>query len=148
MAVGERRAWLEAAFAALRHLPIDVIEKGCAEALRKADHPSKIVPIITAMAEPEIAWRRRNAAPRPAPEPALVAPGAERPVASEIDAICKQFAVGRYARATAGNAHSPSSIPNTADPDRHCRAPSREDYIRLFGIDPEAKPASDDRAAA
>lgn len=142
---------MEAAFASLRHLPIDLIEKGAKAAQMTADHPAKIVPAIIAATKDDLAWRQRMNAGRPQAEQtaALPAPGDERCTPAEIDAICKQFAVGRYAKAsTKGSPHTPLEMPRTADPDRECRAPTREDYIRLFGIDPEApKPAADSEAA-
>lgn len=144
----ERRAWMEAAFAALRHLPIDVIEKGATEARKTADHPSKIVPAIIAATEAEISWRRRNSAPRPQPEAALPSPGGERCTPAELDAICKQFSVGRYAKEHAASPHAPTTVAATADPERTCRKPTREDYIRLFGVDPEAPPAAPEAEAA
>lgn len=145
----ERRVWMEAAFAALRHLPIDVIEKGAVAARRTADHPSKIVPAIIAAAEPEIAWRRRQQAGRPSTT-ALPAPGGERATKNELDEICKRHGVGRYAKDRMANSDpaSPARVSATADPGRPCRAPSRADYIRLFGVDPEAATATDQADAA
>lgn len=137
----ERRVWMEAAFGALRHLPIDVIEKGAATARQRADHPSKIVPAIIAAAEPEIAWRRRQHEGRPAPANALPAPGGERCTRGELDEICKRHGVGRYADDRAPDPHLPTRMTPTADPFRDCRVPSRADYIRLFGVDPAAPAA-------
>ncbi|MEA1083228.1 hypothetical protein SFC76_03060 [Sphingomonas sp. CD22] len=136
-----RRVWMEAAFDALRHLPIDVIEKAATIARRTADHPSKVVPAIIAAAEPEIAWRRRQHEGRPAQAAALPAPGGERCTGGELDDICKRYGVGRYADDRAASPHRPTRMAVTADPDRPCRTPSRADYIRLFGIDPGAPAA-------
>ncbi|WP_419808374.1 hypothetical protein [Sphingomonas sp.] len=134
----DRRNWLAAAFASLRHLPLDVIEAGCREAARVADHPSKIVPAVIAATEADMAWRKRNSVPRlSAPSaPALPAPGDERPTSDELDAICKRFAVGRYATAQPQRDPArPVAQPAHADPQRPCRAPTRDDYLRL-GVDP------------
>jgi hypothetical protein len=54
-----RRDWLAVAWGTLRHLPADLLAAGCAEARKVADHPSKIVPIIVAYAEPRLDSRKR-----------------------------------------------------------------------------------------
>ena len=41
-----RREWLIAAYSALSHLPVDLLERGCKVAMQTVDHPSKIVPAI------------------------------------------------------------------------------------------------------
>lgn len=153
MSEDDQRIWLNAAYKALDGIPIKLLKRGCAAAMMRADHPSKIVPTI--MGEIGADWEWRKQAVRPsemqvaAEVQALPSPGGERATPAEIDAICKQFAVGRYAKAsTKGSPHTPLEMPSTADPDRECRAPTREDYIRLFGIDPEApKPVADSEAA-
>ena len=155
MGEAERRAWLQAAFAALNHLPLDLIEKGAAEARRTADHPSKIVPAIIAATEREVAWRRRNQHPRSPGDlhSTLPAPGQEIATPDEVEAICKQFAVGRYATVQPQrNAARSVAQPAHADPDRPCRVPTREDYLRM-GVAPEvldrlAAPASDEQPNA
>lgn len=140
MTEDERFAWIEAAFTALRHLPLDVIGEGAREALRTADHPSKIVPAIIASTRGVMAWRHRMNTPITPSGALLPAPGAERGTRSELDAICKKFAVGRYAREqAASDANAPASMGR--NPDRDCRTPTREDYIRLFGVDPDASAA-------
>jgi hypothetical protein len=141
MTEDERFAWVEAAFTALRHLPLDVIADGAKDALRTADHPSKIVPAIIAATEGQMAWRRRMNTPFAPSAQALPAPGKERATSSELDAICKKFAVGRYAREQfAADPSRPAHLGK--NPDRECRTPTREDYIRLFGVDPDAPSAA------
>lgn len=143
MGQDERRTWIDAAFTALRHLPIDVIEAGARVAARTADHPSKIVPAVIAATDGEIAWRKRMNTPQPQAyaQAALPAPGGERGTAAELDAVCKQFAVGRYAKEQPRFGTEPTQVGK--DPDRPCRALTRADYIRL-GV----APAVLDRLAA
>jgi hypothetical protein len=62
MGEGEREAWLHAAWAALKHLPSDLIEAGAKVAMAKADHPSKIVPAILAEVADVFDRRRKSAA--------------------------------------------------------------------------------------
>ena len=153
MGQDERRTWIDAAFTALRHLPIDVIEAGARVAARTADHPSKIVPAVIAAADGEIAWRKRMNTPQPpaSDRAVLPAPGSERGTAAELDAVCKRFAVGRYAKEQPRGGAGPT--PMGKDPDRPCRAPTRADYLRL-GVDPAvldrmaAPSGSDDEEAA
>lgn len=47
------------AWATLKGVPGDLLERGCAAARRSADHPSKVVPAI--FAEIDAAWRARKA---------------------------------------------------------------------------------------
>jgi hypothetical protein len=54
-----RREWLAVAWGTLKHLPADLLSAGCKEARKSADHPSKIVPAITAYAESRLEQRRR-----------------------------------------------------------------------------------------
>lgn len=136
MAQTERRVWMEAAFSALRHLPIDAIEKAAERARLTADHPSKIVPCVIAAAEPDMAWRRRQAAPHPASETALPAPGGERPTNNEVEAICRRFAVGRFSsHDVGGDPSEPARAGSIRDEKRPSRVPTREDYIRM-GVSP------------
>lgn len=141
MARADRRAWLNAAWAALRHVPLPILKRGAAAAMRKADHPSKIVPAIMEAIEPDLAAERRISRLRADAEAqrsqnALPAPGDERATRDELDAICKQHGVGRYSSADGGvDPSRPAVVPTHADPDRPCRAPTRADYIRL-GVDP------------
>lgn len=74
-----RREWLVAAYAALGHLPQDLIERGAKVAMHSADHPSKIVPAIVQEVGAAYASRKRSqygdgklcppVDDRPAPEP-------------------------------------------------------------------------------
>ena len=41
-----KRDWLAVAWGTLRHLPADLLKRGCAVARERCDHPSKIVPTI------------------------------------------------------------------------------------------------------
>ncbi|SEM54592.1 hypothetical protein SAMN05192583_0578 [Sphingomonas gellani] len=142
MDVDTQDAWLEAATIVLADVPADLLRKGAAVAMKSADHHSKVVPAIMAEVQRlrandlHVARVWQGADNRPE---ALPAPGSERPNAAELDEICKRFSVGRYAnnRAATSSPHAPAQVPTNADPDRPCRAPTAEDYKRLFGIDPE-----------
>lgn len=143
MGEDDRDIWFEAAQLALADVPADLLRRGAQYAMAHADHPSKIVPAIMREIADSLRSRRnvgaaeaaiwQGADNRPA---ALPAPGGERPTKTELDSICRQYGVGRYAQASAGNAHRPTPMPATADPARASKNPSVEDYKRLFGIDP------------
>ncbi|HEX8382436.1 MAG TPA: hypothetical protein VF592_03575 [Sphingomonas sp.] len=130
--------WFEAARLALADLPVDLLKRGAQHAMRHADHPAKIVALIVKDTAGLLEDRRRpvgskiwegaDNAPR-----ALPAPGGERGTATELDAICKRFAVGRYAREQSGRGSGPT--PMGLNPERSCRTPARDDYIRM-GVDP------------
>ena len=67
-----RREWLTVAWDTLRHLPPDILARGCRVAREKCDHPSKIVPTILESTREWMATRRegcrdygRRALPRP-----------------------------------------------------------------------------------
>lgn len=141
MSQDDQRVWLNAAYKALDGIPIKLLKRGCAAALMRADHPSKIVPTITAEIGADWEWRKQAVRPSAmevaAAAQALPSPGGERPNAAEIDAICRQFAVGRYSKTRTAEPNAPTRQPATADPERPCRKPTREDYIRLFGIHPD-----------
>lgn len=64
-----QEAWLEAAFVALKGIPIGPLKRGAEAAMGKADHPAKIVPAIMAAAKEDWEWRKRYAQPRPQPTP-------------------------------------------------------------------------------
>lgn len=136
----DRREWLNAAYKAIGHYPIDLLKAGAAVAMRIADHPSKIIPAIVAEVQPVLdrqraAQGRINAIWQGAENGpyALPAPGQERPTGDEVADICKQYGVGSFAANAPAVRKKPSGA---ADPQRQCRMPTREDYIRMFGVDP------------
>jgi hypothetical protein len=139
--------WFEAARVALDAMPIGLLQRGAAAAMLKADHPAKIVPAI--MAEVGDAWERRKRLARPSTQaaaPALPAPGQEYATPDELDAICKQFKVGRYSdHRPAGEPARPTKVEGASG--APSRKPTRADYIRLFGIDP-GEPETDQAKAA
>lgn len=139
MSLDAQDMWFEAARLALADLPADLLRRGAKAAMGEADHPSKIVPAIMRAVSDDLAWRRRNqrgkAEIMQGAANAPPAPGQDSVTAAEVDAICKRFGVGRYAKASAADPARPAVIATHADPDRPCRAPTREDYIRL-GVDP------------
>lgn len=89
-----RREWLVAAYAALGHLPQDLIERGAKVAMHSADHPSKIVPAI--IKETDWAYRNRrehsprgegyggHTLPAPAQKPEYVTPEQARAILEEF----------------------------------------------------------------
>ncbi len=110
----DQRIWLNAAYKALADVPLDLLQRGCAAAMKTADHPSKIVPAIRA--EVDAALQAARASERTyraifqgsnVERSALPAPGGERLTTDEADAICRRFGVGRYsvhAKAEQGDA--------------------------------------------
>jgi len=59
MSLEDRDTWFDAAFMAIGHLPPDILCDAAQAAMRKADHPAKIVPAIMAEAEERIEKRRQ-----------------------------------------------------------------------------------------
>lgn len=55
-----RREWLHAAFAVLRHIPVDLLKRGAKAAMARVDHPSKIVAAIMAEVSGDVEWRRNT----------------------------------------------------------------------------------------
>lgn len=53
-----RREWLHAAFAVLRHIPVDLLKRGAKAAMARVDHPSKIVAAIMGEVSADVEWRR------------------------------------------------------------------------------------------
>lgn len=53
-----RREWLAVAWETLKHLPADLLARGCQKARETCDHPSKIVPAILAETDQSMGWRR------------------------------------------------------------------------------------------
>lgn len=137
----ERKTWLAAAYRALDGIPIALLQRGAAAASLKADHPSKIVAAI--YAEVGDNWERRKRLSRPHPSQLVIS----APVEPEPD-YCKPEEAAEIL-AQAGRRFSAASDPSRpkpqgANPDRAARMPTREDYIRMFGVDPGDKPIGDD----
>ncbi len=147
MPTEDQDTWFEAAMKALAGMPIGLLQRGAAAAMQKADHPAKVVPAI--MAEVGDAWERRKRLARPDVDAitlALPASGQEQPTAAELDAICKQFKVGRYSdHRPTGDPARPAKVEGASG--GPSRKPTRADYIRLFGIDP-GEPATEQAMAA
>jgi hypothetical protein len=84
----DRTEWLHAAFMALEGIPADLIRQGARAAMLKADHPSKIVPLIIAEISGDWAMRKRiyanNLNPGPAAEPEREIPDEERAEVSKL----------------------------------------------------------------
>jgi len=60
MSLEDRDTWFDAAFMAIGHLPPDILRDAARAAMRKADHPAKIVPAIMAEAEDRVEMRRQS----------------------------------------------------------------------------------------
>lgn len=58
-----KRDWLAVAWETLKHLPPDMLARGCEVARETCDHPSKIVPAIIAETKDWLEIRRGAAAP-------------------------------------------------------------------------------------
>lgn len=142
--------WLESATIALADIPVDLLRAGTKAAMSTADHPSKIVPAIIKEVDRLRASHNRTASNRVwegadnAPN-VLPAPGGERPTSDEVDAICKQFSVGRYSKAADVTTGRPA--PMSLDPNRPCRKPTRADYLAM-GISPDVLDAIEAEEAA
>lgn len=67
MSAQDQRVWMNAAYRALAEYPMDLIESGAREAMKVADHPSKIVPAIIREISEEWGFRQRTAHLPPAP---------------------------------------------------------------------------------
>lgn len=99
-AMGEqdRNEWLRAAWGTLRHLPADLLARGCAAARAEADHPSRIVPIVSRETGEWLRLRRRRW--RDAQEesvPTLPEPRPTYCTAEEAAAILAEFGLRRAA---------------------------------------------------
>lgn len=145
----DRREWLNAAYRAIGHYPLPLLKAGAAEALRTADHPSKIVPSITGHVQPILDEQQRRSASiaKVFEGVALPAPGQSRCTPEEAAEIIKRFGVGSFAADRTADPTRPTTVPTTADPQRHCRVPTREDYIRL-GVAPAVLDRIAEHAAA
>lgn len=153
MSLETQDAWLEAATLALADVPLNMLRRGAAVAMKAVDHHSKIVPAILGEvnrlreAERAVArvWQGADNAPA-----ALPAPGGERPTENEVADICRRFAVGRFSAHDSGrDPDAPARAGAIRDEKRPSRAPAREDYIRM-GVDPAVldQAASDPAQAA
>lgn len=126
----ERQTWLNAAYKMLDGIPIALLKRGCAAAGLRADHPSKIVSIITKEIGEDWAWRRKASdlnwlhieAPAPDAKLDLCSPDDAR-------AILKRFGLDKLD-------DDRGDGPMNLDPARPCRKPTREDYLRM-GVSPD-----------
>jgi hypothetical protein len=118
MNADDREEWITAAAMALEHLPEDLVRIGLKAAMRKADHPSKVIPLAIAEVEELHRTRIRIVSnPRPAGADALPAPGKAWPTAAEVDEIMAEHGIA-------------SSKPKLIEP-RALRNRTVADYIEL-----------------
>jgi hypothetical protein len=97
MSQPDQDAWFEAAFIALAGIPIGLLRRGVKVAMLKADHPSKIIPAISAEIDDSWKWRRENR-----PVRAIRGPARPRSAAALMDARGKPMT---EAEADTLNAH-------------------------------------------
>lgn len=134
-----RREWLTTAWATLQGIPADLLVRGCTNARKYADHPSKIVPSI--MREIETTWaaRKQSASARrdfTAPERAEARPIGEIVTPAQIAEIKAEFGLTI-------NPYPERPKPVGVKP----RMPTRADYIAM-GVDPTILDALPGRADA
>jgi hypothetical protein len=139
MGEDERRLWFHAAYLALEGYPADLIRDGAREAMLTADHPSKIVPaIVKAVGQRWInrqALEDRSAATwlalqeQAAKNATLHLPQNEEEGETTAEILKRVWpTMDQHVPGYKGEALN-------LNPDRECRKPTREDYIRL-GVDP------------
>lgn len=94
MSAIDQKTWLNAAFKALDGIPIGLLKRGAAFAMKVADHPSKIVPAIIAEVQSDWDWRRRyrkpvhDAVAEPAGKPA----GDPKKIGAAMSALADRLA--------------------------------------------------------
>jgi len=140
----ERREWLHAAYIALGDMPVDLLKRGTHAAMRTADHPSKIVPAIIAECASALEARKRNRGPslhdQAMLQRALPAPGESQCLPEEAAEIIAKFKIGAKHNSPRDPWRpAPVSGPSGAPG----RKPTREDYIKIFGVAPEILDAID-----
>ena len=93
-----RREWLAVAWQTVGYLPADLLRLGCRKAREKADHPSKIVPIILAETSYSLERRREHVqenTPRLAgPKPQYCTPDQAKEILAEFG-LASRFASNR-----------------------------------------------------
>lgn len=90
-----RTEWLRVAYGTLKHLPADLLARGCAKARLECDHPSKIVPTIVQETDASVALRRKWQREDEAKQQALPRPGGARCTGDEAQAILEEFGLAR-----------------------------------------------------
>lgn len=147
------KAWLHETGRLLADLPIDIAYAAIDRALLASDKGFTPSPgAIRSQAEPLIAERRRHAARLRAvrdaldPSAAPAKPAADKPV--EHDARTTAQILAEVWPTMGDHETGRREVTDGRNPDRPCRKPSREDYIRLFKIDPEAGGDADSAEAA
>jgi hypothetical protein len=96
MTQDDRNEWLRVAWGTLSHLPADMLNHACSVARREADHPSKIVPIITRETGDWMRNRRAAYGSIPAPVERLSAP--DYCTADQAASILREFGLGSSLR--------------------------------------------------
>jgi hypothetical protein len=145
-------AWLHETGRLLADIPQDILSDAIDRCVKESDRGfMPTVGQIRAVADPKFRLRemhaRRLAAirdndaadPKPAAEQASPAPEIAESTADMLKRLWPTM-----------SKHEPGSRDRddaaTLNPDRECKSPNREDYIRLFGVDPEAPQPSAEAA--
>jgi hypothetical protein len=138
MSQPDQDAWFEAAFIALAGIPIGLLRRGVKAAMLKADHPSKIIPTISAEIEDSWNWRRANPEAYAAPEPAPPERQIEAPMTpaeiEEFNAIMARIGASTRYRPD-GSRYQAETQEARAEARGPQRKPTRQDYLDM-GVDP------------
>lgn len=135
-----RGEWLAVAWETLKHLPPDLLARGCSKARAVCDHPSKIVPAIIAETEEQMKWRRSAVhADEPSP-PAPVPPERriETPMTAaeieEMNSIMPRIGLATRYRPD-GTRFQAETAEQRIEARGPRRKPTRADYLEM-GVDP------------
>lgn len=139
MSRDDQDAWLEAAFKALAGIPIGLLARGAKAAMQSADHPSKIIPAITAAIGDSWEWRK-NYRPRPQELAPTVPPERRIERAMTPDQIEEWNAIMARAGASTryrpdGSRYEAETATHRSEARRPLRKPTRQDYLDM-GVDP------------
>lgn len=93
-----RGEWLAVAWETLKHLPPDLLSRGCQKARATCDHPAKIVPAILSETEDQMKWRSETVETAPM----IAGPARPRSATALMDARGKPMT---QAEAETLNAH-------------------------------------------
>lgn len=149
MSPDDKKGWYHAAWLVLEKVPADLLRRGVAAAMEKADHPSRIVSTIMANVKEDWDWRRKCLA-----EDARIAAEVNAQVeANRSAAAIENRSTGETTAEILARVwptmenHAPGRREGglNLNPERECRQPTKEDYLRM-GVPAEhidRRPSSD-----